>query len=345
MPKAVFVGNSPKNNNWVCPIPIKYFFWRVDNFFFGERVFERNSHCMLLYSRIKHIAELGIIKRIGFNCVSVRPKQSVSMNDYIQGWRFADIFINNGNSIWFTDSWSIDWSQRFHIVKHISCNRYVGSLVLLKLPPNFRHIVLRGFCLLLGDFELLKPLRSFIRSVSVFNFRLAKDLFGLAAHLPQLQLSDNRIGEHGNKCGPGSHSYDLLSGVVSLLIGGALSFYSFWQPKSARNLYWYLLTLLLSVPFLFLGFDQVLEYLLNRGESVNNGCKFITWGHFNKTVPQKYSLTNTNYWGTVIATRRIEMANVLPMEKQIAVISALAEGSGIRQIERMTGVNRNRTGV
>jgi IS1 family transposase len=35
------------------------------------------------------------------------------------------------------------------------------------------------------------------------------------------------------------------------------------------------------------------------------------------------------------------MANVLPKEKRIAVISALAEGSGIRQIERMTGVNRN----
>ena len=35
------------------------------------------------------------------------------------------------------------------------------------------------------------------------------------------------------------------------------------------------------------------------------------------------------------------MANVLPREKQVAVISALAEGSAIRQIERMTGVNRN----
>ena len=35
------------------------------------------------------------------------------------------------------------------------------------------------------------------------------------------------------------------------------------------------------------------------------------------------------------------MANVLPMEKRVAVISALAEGSGIRQIERMTGINRN----
>jgi IS1 family transposase len=35
------------------------------------------------------------------------------------------------------------------------------------------------------------------------------------------------------------------------------------------------------------------------------------------------------------------MANILAAEKQTAVIAALAEGSGIRQIERMTGVNRN----
>jgi len=35
------------------------------------------------------------------------------------------------------------------------------------------------------------------------------------------------------------------------------------------------------------------------------------------------------------------MANILPTEKQIAVISALAEGSSIRSIERMTGVHRD----
>jgi IS1 family transposase len=59
------------------------------------------------------------------------------------------------------------------------------------------------------------------------------------------------------------------------------------------------------------------------------------------TVPQKYLLTSTNYWGTVILIEDTQMANILAAEKQIAVISALAEGSGIRQIERMTGVNRN----
>ena len=35
------------------------------------------------------------------------------------------------------------------------------------------------------------------------------------------------------------------------------------------------------------------------------------------------------------------MANVLSIDKQVAIIGALAEGSGIRQIERMTGVHRD----
>jgi transposase-like protein len=43
-----------------------------------------------------------------------------------------------------------------------------------------------------------------------------------------------------------------------------------------------------------------------------------------------------NYCNTVIG-----MANVLNTDKQIAVISALAEGSSIRSIERITGVHRD----
>lgn len=35
------------------------------------------------------------------------------------------------------------------------------------------------------------------------------------------------------------------------------------------------------------------------------------------------------------------MANVLKFDKQVSVISALAGGSSIRSIERMTGINRN----
>src|SRR2546427_8644764 len=35
------------------------------------------------------------------------------------------------------------------------------------------------------------------------------------------------------------------------------------------------------------------------------------------------------------------MANILKTEKKVAVISMLAEGTSIRAIERITGVNRN----
>ena len=35
------------------------------------------------------------------------------------------------------------------------------------------------------------------------------------------------------------------------------------------------------------------------------------------------------------------MANVLPIDKRIAVIGALAEGSSIRSIERITGIHRD----
>lgn len=39
------------------------------------------------------------------------------------------------------------------------------------------------------------------------------------------------------------------------------------------------------------------------------------------------------------------MANVLNKDKQIAVIAALAEGSSIRAIERITGISRNEVEV
>src|SRR5690242_2243711 len=35
------------------------------------------------------------------------------------------------------------------------------------------------------------------------------------------------------------------------------------------------------------------------------------------------------------------MANVLPKEKRVAVIAALAEGNSIRSVERMTGIHRD----
>ena len=57
--------------------------------------------------------------------------------------------------------------------------------------------------------------------------------------------------------------------------------------------------------------------------------------HNGTSVLQKY-LDKLYSCSTVI-----DMANVLSKDKQIAVVSALAEGSSIRSIERMTGINRN----
>jgi IS1 family transposase len=56
-------------------------------------------------------------------------------------------------------------------------------------------------------------------------------------------------------------------------------------------------------------------------------------------VPHKY-LDIPQFSGHII-TRGQAMANVLNMDKQIMVIGALAEGSSIRSIERMTGVHRD----
>jgi len=52
-------------------------------------------------------------------------------------------------------------------------------------------------------------------------------------------------------------------------------------------------------------------------------------------VTQK-DLTNSNLCNTVI-----DMANVLNADKQTAIIAALAEGSSIRSIERITGIHRD----
>lgn len=57
-------------------------------------------------------------------------------------------------------------------------------------------------------------------------------------------------------------------------------------------------------------------------------------------VTQKL-LTTPYYCNTLIAIGRAHMANVLSIDKQVAIISGLAEGSGIRQIERITGVHRD----
>jgi IS1 family transposase len=70
------------------------------------------------------------------------------------------------------------------------------------------------------------------------------------------------------------------------------------------------------------------------------GCENEHASHRIDTVTQKL-LTLPYFCNTVIAIGRANMANVLSIDKQVAIVSALAEGSSIRAIERMTGVHRD----
>jgi hypothetical protein len=70
------------------------------------------------------------------------------------------------------------------------------------------------------------------------------------------------------------------------------------------------------------------------------GCNEQYVSHAGDTVAQKL-LTMPYYCNTLFAIGRANMANILSIDKQVAIISALAGGSGTQQIERMTGVHRD----
>jgi IS1 family transposase len=87
-------------------------------------------------------------------------------------------------------------------------------------------------------------------------------------------------------------------------------------------------TIGLGSPFAFWQF----RWLGGENEHCQNYYEYF---HRDKVYHKKFltSLTLCNTFS--------DMANVLPKDKQIAVISALAEGSSIRSIERMTGIHRD----
>jgi len=73
---------------------------------------------------------------------------------------------------------------------------------------------------------------------------------------------------------------------------------------------------------MFLVLAALLAHLVNRA--------------FNSVIVSQKDLTTDSFCNTVSG-----MANVLSKDKQVAVIGALAEGSSIRSIERITGVHRD----
>ena len=82
---------------------------------------------------------------------------------------------------------------------------------------------------------------------------------------------------------------------------------------------------------LYVQWRIVREYEKERQQREANSGVFHA-----KSVTQNFLLTSSHLCNTIIP-----MANVLGTDKQITVIGALAEGSSIRAIERMTGVHRD----
>jgi IS1 family transposase len=173
--------------------------------------------------------------------------------------------------------------------------------------------------------------------------RLMRHDLSLAAidhHLPyqspELQKSNNN--QKSGEC------YELplyICVIIGLTCGGAQVGGWMWIVSSARILRlcgWLILalsffclitdlgTFAFGRPFTFWRF----RWLLGEDEHCNNQPF-----HGGKIVTQKY-LTDCYLCNTVIG-----MANVLNVDKQIAIIGALAEGSSIRSIERITGVHRD----
>ena len=117
----------------------------------------------------------------------------------------------------------------------------------------------------------------------------------------------------------------LLFGILLIFFGGWLNSYGIDRgPFYLAMTGW-----LLMVAGGFLVLALLMPFLAQIADSSEN------------TVTQKYLLTSPNYCNTLIPIGRAQMANVLSTDRQISVISALAEGSSIRSIERITGVHRD----
>ena len=126
-------------------------------------------------------------------------------------------------------------------------------------------------------------------------------------------------GKDGNPdCGNGGTPGRLVCGIFSFLLGAALMKLSFYFADAPYGTHWWGSRLL----YLGVGFCSVLCIWLGVHLAV-------------VSVTQKVlTCANFSYYNNY-------MANVLSIDKQIGIIGALCEGSGIRSIERMTGVHRD----
>ena len=142
----------------------------------------------------------------------------------------------------------------------------------------------------------------------------------------------------------GRLSYTLLGGVLLFGLGVRIPYRLIVKGDNrAYFIPWQILTPLYFL-FIMAGFGLLLDcvlYFANPCLDVGQEPPYSFYQSHGNTVTQKYLLTSPNYCITVMCIGRTNMANVLSTEKQVAIISGLAEGSSIRSLERITGVHRD----
>jgi IS1 family transposase len=140
------------------------------------------------------------------------------------------------------------------------------------------------------------------------------------------------VDGHCTEGGPGSAFYRFLSGIGFFILGNRISYRLLVKGDDCFHFKRIVVTWHLLLPFSFLciayGFGAFMQSVLYLTQPCEE-CHDYKLYH-------KKSLTSLTLCNTFS-----DMANVLPIDKQIAVIGALAEGSSIRSIERMTGIHRD----
>jgi hypothetical protein len=181
---------------------------------------------------------------------------------------------------------------------------------------------------------------------TVFGIPAHLCLFVAGAHFTQLIGSDrgvNRCGDKGSKGAqagkPRRPLYRLLCGVTLWVVGAYFGYEVFVRGRADDCIVLGVCLVLGGFGCIVGGTFLVLQGLLYRPQVVKDypcDVSDITFNGQSGINVSQQVLTFYNYCNTVIV-----MANVLNTDKQIAAIRALAEGSSIRSIERITGIHRD----
>ena len=230
---------------------------------------------------------------------------------------FAYIFKSDRYLIWVRSSKQEYWvaqAQPSSLIQSKLIDRGIyGFLGLLSIKPSFMHGASGG--------------------VSSAN------------HFAPLAVRNPSVNDYGEKCEGG---HQKRKSLVPLFIACIVCIFS--SLYGVRNMYFsdhpggYFILWFLGLYGFGYCFGLFLYGLADTADSSQQtACEDSESGDFfwhGNTVTQKL-LTTPYFCNTLIAIGRANMANVLSFDKQVAIISALAEGSSIRAIERMTGIHRD----